>query len=100
MLTTRAILGDGFGPKLREADGRQFVQDARALWARIANTALGAAGLGAIDPRSHAARGITEPPGQHHAPDRDGRREERAHMDLHQELITARNEMVAAPGTQ
>lgn len=101
MLTTRAIVGDGFGPKLREADGRQFVQDARALWARIANTVLGAAGLGAIDPRSHAARGITEPPGQHHAPDRDGRRErreERAHMDLHQELITARNELVAAPG--
>lgn len=99
LMTTRAIVGDGFGGKLREADGRQFVQEARARWAKIANAALGTAGFAPIDPRSHAARGITEPPGQHYAPDRQARRERReegARMGLDEDLITARNELAAA----
>lgn len=101
LLTTRAIGDDGFGPKLREADGRQFVQEARSTWAKIANAALGAAGFAPIDPRSHAARGITDEPGQHHGPDRAARRERREEglrMGLDEELITARNELVAAAG--
>lgn len=98
MLTTRLVTPDGFGGKLRDADGKMFVRDARAAWARIANAALGAAGFAAIDPRSHAARGLDQIPGEHHAPDREARRQrrkERSAMSLQQDVIAARNEMVA-----
>lgn len=71
MLTTRRITGTGFGGKLREADGLAFVTEARAVWASIANAALGKIGAGIeIDPRSHVARGIVEPPTTHRGPDR------------------------------
>lgn len=101
MLTTRAIGADGFGAKLRAADGKAFVKDARALWAKIANAALGAAGFAGIDPRSHAARGIREAPGQHLPPDQAARREHRegrARMNLQDEVIAARNALVATVG--
>ncbi|WP_234710710.1 MobA/MobL family protein [Sinorhizobium arboris] len=35
LMTTRVITADGFGPKIRSADGRQFVADARSLWERV-----------------------------------------------------------------
>lgn len=40
LLTTRVVGVEGFGPKIRSADGRQFVTEARALWERIANEVL------------------------------------------------------------
>jgi hypothetical protein len=78
MLTTRALAPDGFGGKLREADGLKFVTEARALWARIANAALGKIGAGVeIDARSHSARGITHQPTTHRGPDKAERRARR-----------------------
>jgi hypothetical protein len=81
MLTTRVVSGEGFGGKMREADGKKFVIEARALWAKIANTALGRVGAAVqLDARSHAARGVTERPGRHRGPnpaERQARREQR-----------------------
>ena len=63
MLTTRTIGPEGFGLKMREADGKAFVRSARALWEKIANEALGTAGSAVmIDARSHAARGLSYDP--------------------------------------
>lgn len=100
MLTTRAIIGDGFGGKLREADGIAFVREARALWERIANAALGKAGSAVmIDARSYAARGMAKVPGQHRGPDaaaRRTRRREVARMagPLDQDILEARRELL------
>jgi hypothetical protein len=87
LLTTRVITPDGFGPKIRSADGRQFISEARALWERVANTALKAAGVAAaIDSRSYAKRKLDRTPGQHRGPDQQERRarrqrqREREHM--------------------
>ncbi len=81
LLTTRVVTPEGFGPKIRSADGRQFVTEARALWERIANTALKAAGVAvAIDSRSHAKRKIEREPGQHRGPNPEERRARRARM--------------------
>jgi hypothetical protein len=81
MLTTRTVSGEGFGGKLREADGKKFVIEARAVWAKIANAALGRAGAAVqVDARSHAARGDTATPGRHRGPnpaERRARRERR-----------------------
>lgn len=78
MLTTRAIEGDGFGGKMREADSKAFVAEARALWARLANVALGKVGAGVqIDARSHAARALPEQPTRHRGPDANERRARR-----------------------
>lgn len=66
MLTTRVLVGERFGEKMREADNLAFVNNARALWEKIANDALGEAGLEVeIDARSHAARGLGTTPTQH-----------------------------------
>lgn len=82
LLTTRRIEKDGFGGKMREADGLKFVTEARSNWANIANAALAAAGAGVeLEPRSHAAAGITTRPGQHRGPDQLERRARRAQRD-------------------
>lgn len=78
LLTTRIVTAEGFGPKIRSADGRQFVTEARALWERIANEALRKAGIAvAIDSRSYAKRKLEQVPGQHRGPDPQERRERR-----------------------
>ncbi|WJR67081.1 MobQ family relaxase [Neorhizobium sp. CSC1952] len=78
LLTTRVVTAQGFGPKIRSADGRQFVTEARALWERIANDALRAAGVAvAIDSRSYAKRKLDREPGQHRGPNPDERRARR-----------------------
>ncbi|PLK68683.1 conjugal transfer protein [Rhizobium sp. TH135] len=82
LLTTRVVAAEGFGGKIRSADGRQFVEEARVLWAKLVNEALEGAGLGiSVDPRSHAAAGIEREPTQHRGPDpveRQARREKMA----------------------
>lgn len=101
LLTTRQLLGDGFGPKIREADGVAFVRDARARWEKTANAALGKVGSGIrLDARSHAARGIERTPGVHRGPDpleRRAKREERARMSLplDHDMMEARRELLA-----
>lgn len=78
LLTTRMVTAEGFGPKIRSADGRQFVTEARALWERLANAALKRAGVAvAIDSRSYAKRKIEQVPGQHRGPDPMERRARR-----------------------
>lgn len=78
LLTTRAVSADGFGGKMRAADGRAFVNEARLLWEKIANGALGSKGGGArIDARSLAARGLDQKPTVHRGPDRIERQERR-----------------------
>ncbi|MGQ2918152.1 MULTISPECIES: MobQ family relaxase [Rhizobium] len=78
LLTTRVITPEGFGPKIRSADGRQFISEARVTWERVANTALRKAGVTAtIDSRSYAKRRLEQKPGQHRGPDRDERRARR-----------------------
>ncbi|MFS8047024.1 MobA/MobL family protein [Rhizobium sp. BR 314] len=80
LMTTRVVTPEGFGPKIRSADGRQFVTEARALWARTANGALKAAGVSVtIDSRSHAKRRLDQTPDHHRGPDPDERRARRAH---------------------
>jgi hypothetical protein len=79
LLTTRVVTTEGFGPKIRSADGRQFVTEARALWERVANAALKTAGVAvAIDSRSYAKRKLERKPGQHRGPDPEERRARRA----------------------
>lgn len=78
LLTTRVVSAEGFGSKIRSADGRQFVTEARALWERIANDALKAAGMAvAIDSRSYAKRKLDREPGQHRGPSPEERRARR-----------------------
>lgn len=82
LLTTRVVAAAGFGAKIRSADGRQFVEEARVQWAKLVNAALESAGVGgSVDPRSHAAVGIEREPSQHRGPDpaeRQARREKMA----------------------
>ncbi|ABC90755.1 probable conjugal transfer protein [Rhizobium etli CFN 42] len=81
LLTTRVITEKGFGPKIRSADGRAFVIEARSLWARVANAALGKAGIAvAIDERSYAKRQLERKPGEHRGPDREERQARRARL--------------------
>lgn len=78
LLTTRVVTAEGFGPKIRSADGRQFVTEARTLWERIANNALKAAGVAVvIDSRSYTKRKLDRQPGQHRGPDPEERRARR-----------------------
>lgn len=78
LLTTRMVTAEGFGPKIRSADGRQFVTEARVLWERIANDALRKAGVAvAIDARSYAKRKLDREPGQHRGPNPEERRARR-----------------------
>lgn len=74
LMTTRAVRPEGFGPKIRSADGRRFVTEARAMWERIANAALTKAGIDvAIDSRSHAKRKLGSAPSEHRGPNREER---------------------------
>ena len=78
LMTTRHVGADGFGLKIRSADGLKFVTEARTLWERVANAALHAAGATvAIDSRSHAKRKMAEKPGTHRGPDFEERRAHR-----------------------
>lgn len=81
LMTTRVVTLKGFGPKIRSADGKHFVTGARALWERIANDALGKAGIAvSIDSRSYAKRKLERTPGQHRGPDPQERRAKRARL--------------------
>ncbi len=78
LLTTRIVTPDGFGAKIRSADGRQFVTEARALWERTANDALRKAGVAVVlDGRSYAKRKLDREPGQHRGPNPEERRARR-----------------------
>lgn len=66
MLTTRTITAAGFGPKCREWNAVERLQEWRQDWALCANKALELVGSDSrIDHRSHAARGITTEPTTH-----------------------------------
>lgn len=87
LLTTRRISCAGFGGKIRSADGRQFVEEARALWGKLANEALAQAGFGvSVDPRSHVQAGIDHTPTKHRGPDAKERRTRRDRMALSRKL--------------
>lgn len=80
LMSTRRVGPDGFGLKIRSADGKQFVTEARALWEGIANAALGKAGHAVtIDSRSYAKRKVEHVPGRHRGPDPEERRANRAY---------------------
>ena len=80
LMTTRVVTPEGFGPKIRSADGRQFVTEARSLWMKVANEALAKAGVTVtIDDRSHAKRNAEQSPGTHRGANPDERRARRAH---------------------
>jgi hypothetical protein len=69
MLTLREAEGEGFGPKAREWNRREVVEDWREGWEREANATLEREGyLGRIDHRSHAARGLERLPEVHEGP--------------------------------
>jgi len=88
LMTTRLITAEGFGPKIRSADGRQFVTEARSLWTKVANEALHAAGVTVtIDNRSHAKRQADPSPGRHRGADPAERRARRAHARKERELM-------------
>ncbi len=88
LLTTRVITPEGFGPKIRSADGRQFISEARVTWERIANTALKAAGVTAtIDSRSYAKRKLDRQAGQHRGPDKQERRARRQRQREREKMV-------------
>ncbi|TPI54189.1 conjugal transfer protein [Mesorhizobium sp. B3-1-3] len=88
MMSTRGVGSEGFGLKIRSADGTQFVTEARALWERVANEALSKAGLAVtIDSRSYAKRRIGQEPGQHRGPNPEERRAHRIHAQRERELM-------------
>ena len=59
MKTTRAIDGDGFGPKLRDLNRAEQLEQWRSSWAEAVNSALARAGHQArVDHRSLEAQGI------------------------------------------
>lgn len=92
LMTTRRVGEDGFGLKIRSADGKQFVPEARALWERVANAALIKAGLAVtIDSRSYAKRRLEESPGQHRGPNREERRTRRIQAQREREQMAPRD---------
>lgn len=69
LITTRFILPEGFGLKMRHLDRKEFVVAARRQWAALANTYLAGAGHElAIDHRSFADRGMATLPTRHRGP--------------------------------
>lgn len=81
LLTTRVLAGEGFGPKVRAADGKAFVLEARKLWATLTNGMFAKKGFAlTIDYRSHAENGVAEEPGRHRGPDPAARRARRRNM--------------------
>ncbi|NSZ04204.1 MobA/MobL family protein [Agrobacterium tumefaciens] len=88
LLTTRVITPEGFGPKIRSADSRQFISDARVTWERIANAALKTAGVTAtIDSRSYAKRKLDRQAGQHRGPDKQERRARRQRQREREKMV-------------
>lgn len=88
LMTTRKVGEDGFGLKIRSADGKQFVTEARALWQDLANAALGKAGQAVtIDSRSYAKRRLDQVPGRHRGPDPAERRAKRAYAQREREQM-------------
>jgi MobA/MobL family len=68
-LTTREITGSGFGPKAREWNGKQALQDWREAWADHANRILEREGFEErIDHRSLLDQGIDREPTTHIGP--------------------------------
>jgi len=66
MLTMRELRPEGFGPKNREWNRRELVEEWREAWAKAANLALERAGYEArIDHRTLAAQGIDREPTIH-----------------------------------
>ena len=66
MKTTRAIDGDGFGPKLRDLNRAEQLEQWRSSWAEAVNSALARAGHQArVDHRSLEAQGIDREPTVH-----------------------------------
>jgi hypothetical protein len=68
LLTMRPFVGDGFGLKARAWNARALLHRLRAEWAKAANAALVEAGFpeaGALDHRSHRARGLSVRPTIH-----------------------------------
>jgi hypothetical protein len=101
LLTTRQVTADGFGLKLREADGVAFVNKARQTWQQIANVALGKAGAAVqVDARSHAARGIDQRPTTHRGPDPAERRAKRWGRAMNDDMLEARRELLAERGAR
>ncbi len=105
LMTTRAVGADGFGNKLREADGKAFVSGARTAWERIANAALAKAGVAtSIDSRSLAAQGIDRTPTVHRGVNRAerlARRKLRGSMPMiDHDFLEARQELLAQPGVR
>ncbi|CDX21393.1 putative conjugal transfer protein [Mesorhizobium plurifarium] len=91
LMTTRMLGESGFGLKIRSADGRQFVTEARALWERIANAALSKAGVAvSIDSRSYAKRKVDQRAGEHRGPNREERRANRTLAQREREQMTSR----------
>jgi len=66
MLTMRELTSEGFGPKNRDWNRRELVEEWREAWAREANLALERAGHEArIDHRTLAAQGVDREPTIH-----------------------------------
>lgn len=66
MLTMRELTPEGFGPKKRDWNRRELVEEWREEWAKAANLALERAGYEArIDHRTLAAQGIDREPTIH-----------------------------------
>lgn len=100
MLTTRQVGPQGFGAKLRMADGIAFLREARRVWEIMANEALAKAGVAdTIDARSHAARGIARAATRHRGPDAAERAAKRAGMadrglNMREDTLEARRELL------
>lgn len=97
LTTTRAVGPEGMGAKTRELDDRQSgaVEEVRAKWAAIANSALERARVAErVDHRSYARQGIEEAPTAHLGPsaaamERRGVQTERGNINR---LVTAANQ--------
>lgn len=69
LLTTRPVVGEGFGRKDRRLDSEAFIEQARRLWEQLANAALAEEGSGdRIDRRSYRERGLDRQPTVHQGP--------------------------------
>lgn len=98
LLTTRVVSEEGFGPKIRSADGRAFVIEARTLWAKVANAALNKAGIDVtIDNRSYAKRQLEQVPGEHRGPDREERQARRDRLQQRRPQMIPRDSQEDLP---
>lgn len=102
LLSNQLVNPDGFGGANRSLIRPDFLKEARSVWAKIVNAALGNVGSSAtIDARSYSERGIDRTPGEHRAPNLAARRARRREvygrepsMNLDAELIEARKELL------